>query len=104
MANIREHCSWCHPHEPEKATEKAKDLVRMAVAKARLLRPLEPIRVPVGNRALVIGGGIAGIMAALNLAEMGFKVYLVDRYESIGGHMAQLDKTFPTLDLSLIHI
>ncbi len=101
MANIREHCSWCHPHEPEKATEKAKDLVRMAVAKARLLRPLEPIRVPVGNCALVIGGGIAGITAALNLAEMGYKVYLVDRYESIGGHMAQLDKTFPTLDCSI---
>ena len=101
MANIREHCSWCHSHEPEKATEKAKDLVRMAVAKARLLRPLEPIKVPVTKRALVIGGGIAGISAALNLAEMGFKVYLVDRYDSIGGHMAQLDKTFPTLDCSI---
>ena len=101
MANIREHCSWCHPHEPEEATEKAKDIVRIAVAKAALLRPLEPIRVPVTNRALVIGGGIAGINAALGLANAGYKVYLVDRYESIGGKMAMLDKTFPTLDCSI---
>ncbi|MCD6538750.1 hydrogenase iron-sulfur subunit [Candidatus Bathyarchaeota archaeon] len=101
MANIREHCSWCHPSRPKEATEKAKDLVKMAVAKARLLRPLEPIEVPVTNKALVLGGGIAGISAALDLAEMGFKVYLVEKKESIGGHMAQLDKTFPTLDCSI---
>ncbi|HDJ26512.1 MAG TPA: CoB--CoM heterodisulfide reductase iron-sulfur subunit A family protein, partial [Candidatus Bathyarchaeota archaeon] len=98
MANIREHSSWCHPHEPEKATEKAKDLIRMAVARARLLEPLKTIKVPVTKRALVIGGGIAGINAALDLAELGFEVYLVEREPSIGGHMAQLDKTFPTLD------
>jgi len=98
MANIREHCSWCHPHEPEEATEKAKDLVRMAVAKAALLEPLETIKVPVTKRALVIGGGIAGINAALDLADLGFEVWLVERSPSIGGHMAQLDKTFPTLD------
>ena len=98
MANIREHCSWCHPHEPEKATEKAKDLVRMAVAKARHLEPLKTIRVPVTKRALVIGGGIAGINTALDLANLGFEVYLVEKEPSIGGHMAQLDKTFPTLD------
>ncbi|HDJ26344.1 MAG TPA: CoB--CoM heterodisulfide reductase iron-sulfur subunit A family protein [Candidatus Bathyarchaeota archaeon] len=100
MANIREHCSWCHPHEPEKATEKAKDLVRMAVARAALLEPLRTIKVPVTKRALVIGGGIAGINAALDLANLGFEVYLVEKSPSIGGHMAQLDKTFPTLDCS----
>jgi len=101
MANIREFCSWCHPSVPEKAMEKAKDLIKMAVAKARLLRPLETIEVPVTNKALVIGGGIAGMNAALDLAEMGFKVYLLEKAESIGGHMAQLDKTFPTLDCSI---
>ncbi|MHA1710938.1 MAG: CoB-CoM heterodisulfide reductase HdrA2 [Candidatus Freyarchaeota archaeon] len=101
MANIREFSSWCHPSTPKEATEKAKEIVKMAVAKARLLRPLDVIKVPVTNKALVLGGGIAGINAALDLAEMGFKVYLVERGESIGGHMAQLDKTFPTLDCSI---
>ncbi|MEM0216561.1 MAG: CoB-CoM heterodisulfide reductase HdrA2 [Candidatus Bathyarchaeia archaeon] len=101
MANIREFCSWCHPSTPKEAMEKAKDIIRMAVAKARLLMPLETIEVPVTNKALVIGGGIAGINAALDLAEMGFKVYLLEKSESIGGHMAQLDKTFPTLDCSI---
>jgi len=101
MANIREHCSWAHSDEPEKATQKAKELVRMAVARASLLEGLETIEVPVINKAMVLGGGIAGINAALDLAEMGFKVYLVEKKESIGGHMAQLDKTFPTLDCSI---
>jgi heterodisulfide reductase subunit A len=101
MANIREFCSWCHPSVPEEAMEKAKDLIKMAVAKARLFRPLETMEVPVTNKALVIGGGIAGMNAALDLAEMGFKVYLLEKGESIGGHMAQLDKTFPTLDCSI---
>jgi len=101
MANIREFSSWCHPSTPKEATEKAKEIIKMAVAKARLLQPLETIEVPVTNKALVLGGGIAGISAALDLAEMGFKVYLVERSESIGGHMAQLDKTFPTLDCSI---
>jgi heterodisulfide reductase subunit A len=101
MANIREHCSWCHPSRPEEATQKAKEIIKIAVAKARLLGPLQPIEVPVTNRALVLGGGIAGMNAALDLAEMGFKVYLVEKKESIGGHMAQLDKTFPTLDCSI---
>jgi heterodisulfide reductase subunit A len=101
MANIREFSSWCHPSTPKEATEKAKDLIKMAVAKARLLHPLETIEVPVTNKALVIGGGIAGMNAALDLAEMGFKVYLLEKGESIGGHMAQLDKTFPTLDCSI---
>jgi len=101
MANIREFSSWCHPSTPKEATEKAKDIVKMAVAKARLLQSLETMEVPVTNKTLVLGGGIAGISAALDLAEMGFKVYLVEKSESIGGHMAQLDKTFPTLDCSI---
>ncbi len=101
MANIREFSSWCHPSMPEGATEKAKDIVKMAVAKARLLQSLETLEVPVTNKALILGGGIAGISAALDLAGMGFKVYLVEKGESIGGHMAQLDKTFPTLDCSI---
>jgi heterodisulfide reductase subunit A2 len=101
MANIREFSSWCHPSTPKEATTKAKDIVRMAVAKARLLKPLEVMEVPVTKTALVIGGGIAGINSTLDLANMGFQVYLVEKNESIGGHMAQLDKTFPTLDCSI---
>jgi len=101
MANIREFSSWCHPNTPEEATEKAKEIVKMAVAKVRLLQPLQTIEVPVTNKAMILGGGIAGISAALDLADMGFKVYMVERGESIGGHMAQLDKTFPTLDCSI---
>ena len=73
----------------------------MALAKARLLNPLTRFKVPVTNRAMVIGGGIAGINAALDMANMGYKVYLVERDESIGGHMARLDKTFPTFDCSI---
>ena len=101
MANIREFCSWCHPSAPKEATKKAKEIIKMAVAKARLLKPLEKFEVPVTNKALVIGGGVAGMHAALDLANMGFKTYLVERDESVGGHMAQLDKTFPTLDCSI---
>ncbi|MDO5835070.1 MAG: CoB--CoM heterodisulfide reductase iron-sulfur subunit A family protein [Methanobacterium sp.] len=101
FANIREHDSWVHMDEPEPATEKAKDLVRMAVAKARLLEPLEAEKVAVDNKALVIGGGVAGIQSALDLADMGFKTYLVEKQPTIGGRMAQLDKTFPTLDCSM---
>jgi len=101
MANIREHCSWVHLHEPEKATEKAKDLVHMAVARVALLKPQEELVVPVTRKALVIGGGVAGIQAALDLADTGYKVYLVEKSPSIGGKMAQLDKTFPTMDCSI---
>ena len=100
MANIREQCSWVHLHEPKKATEKAKALVASAVAKARLLESLTPLKFKVTPTALVIGGGIAGIQASLDLANKGFKVYLVEKTPSIGGRMAQLDKTFPTLDCS----
>jgi heterodisulfide reductase subunit A len=101
MANIREHCSWVHLHEPELATEKAKDLVHMAVVRAALLKPQQEIVVPVTREALVIGGGVAGIQAALDLADTGYKVYLVEKKPSIGGTMAQLDKTFPTMDCSI---
>lgn len=101
IANIREQCSWVHVHQPEEATKKAIDLVRMAVARASILRPLEAIKVPVRKSCLVIGGGITGIQAALDLAEERFDVYLVEKNPSLGGHMAQLDKTFPTMDCSL---
>ena len=99
IANIREQCSWSHD-DKERATEKAKSLVRAAVAKASLLEPLERTKIPVISEALVIGGGIAGIQSALDLAEKGFQVTMVERTPSIGGRMAQLDKTFPTLDCS----
>ena len=101
FANLREHDSWVHMNEPEAATEKAKDLVRMAISKARLLQPLTPSLVDVNNNALVIGGGVTGIQTALDLGDMGFHTYLVERNPTIGGRMAQLDKTFPTLDCSL---
>ncbi|MBS7632106.1 CoB--CoM heterodisulfide reductase iron-sulfur subunit A family protein [Candidatus Bathyarchaeota archaeon] len=101
MANIREFASYCHQANPKQATEKAKDTVRMAVAKAKLLEPLSPIELPMTKKVMVIGGGIAGINAALDLADMGFKVYVVEKTESIGGYMALLDKTFPTLDCSI---
>ncbi len=99
MVNIREHCSWVH-EDKEKATAKAMELVTGAVARAAFLEPLEKKEVSVIPKALVIGGGIAGIQAALEIAEKGFKTYLVERNPSIGGRMAQLDKTFPTLDCS----
>ncbi len=101
MANIREHCSWVHLHDKEAATEKAKDLVQMAVSRASCLKPQFELTVPVTRKALVIGGGVAGIQAALDLADAGYQVYLVERSGSIGGRMAQLDKTFPTMDCSI---
>ncbi len=97
MANIREHCSWVTV-DPNAATEKAKALIAAAVAKASNLVPLPLKTVPIDQAALVVGGGIAGIQAALDIAESGRTVYLVEREPSIGGHMARFDKTFPTLD------
>ncbi len=97
MANIREHCSWVHD---DGATEKAKQIVRAAVMRVYYHQPLERREVPVNPNTLVVGGGIAGIQAALDIANAGYKVYLVEREPSIGGHMIQLDKTFPTLDCS----
>jgi heterodisulfide reductase subunit A len=101
MANIREHCSWVHQNEKEKATDKAKDLVRIAVARARVLEPQKEAEVPVTTSALVVGGGVAGIQAALDLADAGHQVYLVEKDPSIGGIMAALDKTYPTMDCSI---
>ncbi|MCL5102656.1 MAG: CoB--CoM heterodisulfide reductase iron-sulfur subunit A family protein [Armatimonadetes bacterium] len=97
MANLREHCSWVHDRTPE-TTEKAIDLVRMAVAKVAKNEPLFRNEISLERRALVIGGGVAGIQAALDIADAGYPVVLVERTPSIGGHMAQYDKTFPTLD------
>ncbi|MDR3364036.1 MAG: CoB--CoM heterodisulfide reductase iron-sulfur subunit A family protein [Clostridiales Family XIII bacterium] len=99
IANIREQDAWVHA-DFEKATEKAIDLVRMAVAKALKDEPLKAQTIPITKRALVIGGGIAGIQAALDIADAGHEAVLLEREPSIGGHMAMLDKTFPTLDCS----
>ncbi len=101
MANIREHCSWVHLHDREEATQKAKDLVGMAVGRAARLEPQYELTVPVLRKSMVIGGGVAGIQAALDMADAGYKVYLVERSGSIGGRMAQIDKTFPTMDCSI---
>ncbi|MFQ5836313.1 MAG: hydrogenase iron-sulfur subunit [Candidatus Bathyarchaeia archaeon] len=99
MANIREQCSWVHDSK-EAATAKAIDLIHGAIKRACHLKPLEAKKVAVNKDVLVIGGGIAGINASIELADMGYKVYLVERKPTIGGHMAQLGKTFPTLDCS----
>ena len=101
MVNIREHVSWVHQNEKEAATAKAKDLVRSGVARARFLEPQIEAEVPVTRAALVIGGGVAGIQAALDLADGGHKVYLVEKEATIGGIMAALDKTYPTMDCSI---
>jgi heterodisulfide reductase subunit A len=101
MANIREQCSWVHSLEPAGATRKAKDLVRSAVARASLLTGRTELTVPVLRSTLVIGGGVAGIQAALDLADAGYRVVLVEKKPSIGGIMAQLDKTYPTMDCSI---
>jgi heterodisulfide reductase subunit A len=98
VANIREHCSWVHPSNPAKATAKAKDLVRMAVARARLLEPLEKRVMEAATKTMVIGGGVAGMRAAIDLAERGLEVYLVEKSPTLGGRMAQLGKLFPTDD------
>ncbi len=90
MANIRDQCSWVHMREPEKATEKAKDLVRMAVAKARLLKPLKKPKVEVTPVALVIGGGLSGMTAALEIAEQGHEVHLVEKEEKLGGNLRKI--------------
>jgi heterodisulfide reductase subunit A len=101
MANIREHCSWAHLQDRARATQKAKDIVRAAVARARWLYAQDEEQLPVTQAALVIGGGVTGIQAALDLADAGHKVYLVEKEPSIGGIMAQLDKTYPTMDCSI---
>lgn len=100
MANIREQVSWVHQDDPQAATEKAKDLVAAAVERAKRHQPLEVQHTAMEPAVLVIGGGIAGIQASLDVAEAGYQVYLVERQPTIGGKMAQLDETFPTLDCS----
>ena len=99
IANVREQCSWVHK-DMKKATPKAIKISKAAIERARLNESLEPISVPVTRRALVIGGGISGIQSALDLANSGYEVILVERSPSIGGHMIQLSETFPTLDCS----
>ena len=99
MANIREQVSWVHP-EGEATTNKAMDLVAGAVERVPLQQALHSRKSPIEPSALVVGAGIAGIQAALDIADSGYKVYLVERAPTIGGRMAQLDKTFPTLDCS----
>jgi heterodisulfide reductase subunit A len=99
MANIREHCSWVHK-DKKKATEKAKWLVAAAVRRVYFNEPLETKKVKINPATLIVGGGVAGIQAALEIAESGSEVYLVEKEPSIGGKMAVLDKTFPTLDCS----
>jgi len=99
MTNLREHVSWVHTDKAA-ATHKAKSLVAAAAERVKFQRPLEPMSVKVNPATLVIGGGIAGLQATLELADAGYPVYLVEREPSIGGHMAQFDKTFPTLDCS----
>ena len=101
FANIREQNSWVHPYEPDKATRKAIDQINMAIAQVKLLEPLKVQYSKVTPTTLIIGGGIAGIKAAILIANAGYKVYLVERDLTIGGHMALFDKTFPTLDCSI---
>ncbi|MBA3062722.1 MAG: CoB--CoM heterodisulfide reductase iron-sulfur subunit A family protein [Atribacteria sp.] len=98
IANIREQCSWVHQNTKEIATEKAVKIIEAIIEKLKLDKPLVPLSVPVTKRALVIGGGIAGIQASLDIADSGYEVILVEKNQSIGGHMLQLSETFPTLD------
>jgi heterodisulfide reductase subunit A len=101
MANIREHCSWVTPGDREAATRKAKDIVKVAVARARWLYPQDEEQIPVTDACLIIGGGVAGIQAALDLADAGHEVFLVEKKPSIGGIMAQLDKVYPDIECSI---
>jgi len=100
VANIREQCSWVHLSEKKKATIKAKEIIEMAIAKAELLEAIDDIIVPINQRVLIIGGGVAGIQAALDLAD-NYEVILVEKAPTIGGKMALIDKTFPTMDCSI---
>ncbi len=101
MANIREHCSWTHLDDWDGATEKAKDIVKVSVARAGLLQPQTETELPVTKEVLVVGGGVAGIQTSLDLADAGYQVHLVEKEASIGGLMAALDKTYPTMDCSI---
>jgi heterodisulfide reductase subunit A len=100
MVNVREHCSWCTENN-EEALDKAKILVKSGIERGKLLEVVPIKTVPVEKATLVVGGGIAGMNAALDLANQGIKVYLVDKNTTIGGRMAQLDRTFPTDDCAI---
>ncbi|MFW9771907.1 MAG: FAD-dependent oxidoreductase, partial [Candidatus Thorarchaeota archaeon] len=95
MVNIRDQCSWVHMNEYEFATEKAKDLIRMAIAKARLLKPLKEARLDITPTALIIGGGVSGMTAALNISNQGFKVFLVEKENQLGGNLNRLNILYP---------
>ncbi|HMF32999.1 MAG TPA: FAD-dependent oxidoreductase, partial [Candidatus Lokiarchaeia archaeon] len=101
FANIREQNAWVHHDYPQQATEKAIDQIHMAIEKVKLAEPLEMVKVPVEKTAVVIGGGVSGIKSALAIANAGLQVHLVEKEPTIGGLMALLDKTFPTLDCSI---
>lgn len=101
MANLREQCSWVHMNDKDNATLKAETLVNMAISRVRHLEPLHEETLPLTPKTLVIGGGVAGIQAALDLADSGYDVTLVEKSPSVGGVMAQIDKTFPTMDCSI---
>ena len=101
MANIREHCSWVTVGNGQIATEKAKRIVKVAVARAQWLVPQEEEQISVTDAALIVGGGVAGIQSALDLADSGHQVYLVEKEPSIGGIMAQLDKVYPDIECSI---
>ena len=99
MANIREHCSWVHAKEPERATQKAKDIIRLAVARAGCLRPLQDIQLPVNKNALVVGGGLAGMTCALSIAKQGHEVYLLEKEAELGGLANRIHSTLEGLDV-----
>ena len=99
MANIREHCSWCHSKEKEEATQKALDIIRMSVARACHLEPLQEIDLPVNKAALVVGGGIAGMTCALSIAEQGHQVYLVEKEAELGGMARRIHRTLDGMDV-----
>ena len=99
MANIREHCSWVHSKEKEEATQKAKDIVRMSIARTALLEPLKEFKLPVDKRGLVVGGGLAGMTSALSLAEQGFEVYLVEKDTDLGGMARRIHFTLEGMDV-----
>ena len=101
MANIREQCSWVHMGMREQATQKAKDIMKAYVARARYLAAQDETEIPVEKATLIIGGGIAGMQSALDLADAGYQVYLVEKEPALGGIMAQLAKTFPTMDCAI---
>ncbi len=99
MANIREHDSWVHSHDKDDATEKAKDIVRMSVARSTLLQPLDEYKLPVDKRGLVVGGGLAGMTAALSLANQGFEIYLVEKEKELGGNARRIQHTLEGMDV-----